>query len=286
MCRRAILKAVLHHSRHCSTLAYWTHRGCRRWVVEETPAKVSSQKTPHDNQLTYLHRSPANSSPNTSSPTSTSPSSAASPKPTVAIPAQFPLGSYNMHTFLDTVQTNCTSQSSTWQCPPGIDYNTDHVRSLATFPFTITGSPGAYTIAPTAGSLAFNNITFSPTILSLVNAGQSSENYRFHIIMNKNVDTTISGTAVSCTFSATTFQGYLYTRMTSDYPAAGQQTPGGAQPWPYAVRFEQVVGGGDSTPSCVKAGTTDPFKGGLKAQDQGSLCSCLYKNWRTPAVQY
>jgi len=166
-----------------------------------------------------------------------------------------------------------------------MNYYQDPVKSLATFPFTVTGSPGSYKIAPTSNVPAFNNITFPPTNLVLYNSGQASESYRFRITTSKEVNTSVNGTSAVCTFSATTFQGYLYTKMGSEYPAAGQAVPqGSSQPWPFAVKIEQIVGGGENTPSCVKAGTTERLTNGLVAQDAGHLCSCLYKNFKTPAV--
>lgn len=51
-----------------------------------------------------------------------------------------------------------------------------------------------------------------------------------------------------------------------------------------AVRVEQSVGGGPGVPSCRKVSGGDEITEGLETQDPSTLCSCLYKNWRTPSL--
>lgn len=98
-----------------------------------------------------------------------------------------------------------------------------------------------------------------------------------------------------CDYSATNIQAFLYTKMLRTYPddtIAVKNTPNIQWPFgkrdslsgfyfhmltPYlAVRIEQAVAGGEGVPSC-KSSSGDSV--GLKAQDAGTLCSCLYKNW-------
>ncbi|KAF2664116.1 hypothetical protein BT63DRAFT_101151 [Microthyrium microscopicum] len=214
-------------------------------------------------------------------------STASTPSTTVPVPNNFPLGSYSIYTFLDTVLTNCTAIASTWTCAPYVIYNGNHENALATFSYTITGSPGSYKIAPTSGNPLFADINFSPTPLKLYDVGNTTESYRFQIEADKIVNTTLGNSAATCTFASTTFQGYLYTKTASSYPAAGQTVPKGAnQDWPFAARFEQVVGGGQNVPACNKAGTTSPITNGLATQDGGNLCSCLYRNYLTPSPHY
>jgi hypothetical protein len=187
-----------------------------------------------------------------------------------------------MYTFLDTIQTNCTSDPATWICSPNVIYNTNPTNALATFDFAITGSSGSYIIAPAGNSDAMNGLTFSPAPLKIVNQGQDSENYHFQIIFNKVVSTSLGGSMATCYYNAASFQGTLYTKTAKGYPLPGQSLPSPSnQEWPFAMRFEEDAGGGAGTPTCFTSDSKN-VTDGIFAQTEGSLCSCLYKNWRTP----
>ena len=187
-----------------------------------------------------------------------------------------------MYTFLDTIETNCTSNPATWICPPNVIYNNNPTNALATFSFAITGSGGSYKIAPSGNSDAMNGLTFSPTALNLVNKGQNSENYHFQITFNKVASTSLGGSQATCYFNSTSFSGTLYTKTAKSYPLAGQSLPSTSNPeWPFQMRFEEVASGGTGTPTCFTNNSKN-VTDGLFAQTEGNLCSCLYKNWRTP----
>jgi hypothetical protein len=155
---------------------------------------------------------------------------------------------------------------------------------MATFNWAITAgsTSGTYQVSSTDNSYG---VQFSNIPLTLVGAGQSSEKYQFHAILDKVVSTTVDGSAATCYYNSTTFQGTLYTKMAKDYPLSGQAVPSGGHPlWPFAARLEQIAGR-DSAPNCFKsengqlgARITDV----VTAPDGDSLCDCLYKNWRTP----
>ncbi|KAF2091294.1 hypothetical protein K490DRAFT_62617 [Saccharata proteae CBS 121410] len=230
------------------------------------------------------------------SPTSTtSGSSSSSSSSSTTTSADFPIGSYAFTTFLDTVQTNCTANSATWSCWPYTIYNTDETKSMATFNWIIT--PGStsdtYKISSTQNPLA---ISFSDADLTLVDAGKDSERYTFQITMDKKVIPTTALTdddsSSACFFNSTTFTAYLYTQMAKNYPSSAEEsgststTSSSAYPdWPFAVRAEQTIAGGQDVPNCYK--TTNGQIGeqitqGLNATDPTSLCSCLYRNYLTP----
>ncbi|ORY16601.1 hypothetical protein BCR34DRAFT_96402 [Clohesyomyces aquaticus] len=213
-------------------------------------------------------------------PTSLSPS---------ATPSNFPLGSYSFITFLDTVQTNCTSNPATWTCYPYTEYNTSPSKSLATFNWIITGSSGKFQISTTDNPFS---LSFKNQPLVLVDQGQDTERYRFQMQQTKTVSPssaiTDDNAAVECDFESASLQAFLYTKMAKGYPDASKgESDGGPsfQTWPFAVRVEQAIGGGASTPTCYKISNGvrgQKIDANLSTQDAGNLCSCLYKNWRTP----
>ncbi|PSN67091.1 hypothetical protein BS50DRAFT_381727 [Corynespora cassiicola Philippines] len=208
-----------------------------------------------------------------STPTGTATNTVAS-----SLPSNFPQGSYSMVTFLDTVQTNCTSNPSTWTCYPYTEYNTSPSKSVATFNWIIGTLNGKLTITSTDNPF---DISFKNADLELLDEGKSTERYRFQISSTKTVTADIDGKSADCDFQYTSTQAYLYTKMAKTYPDTDTGDPTGDPSfpeWPFAVRVEQAVGGGESTPSCSSSGKQIS----MDAQDAGNLCSCLYKNWRTP----
>ncbi|KAF2017881.1 hypothetical protein BU24DRAFT_161708 [Aaosphaeria arxii CBS 175.79] len=215
-------------------------------------------------------------------------SSTASPVSPSSLPPNFPQGTYSMVTFLDTVQTNCTSNPATWTCYPYTDYNTSPSKSLATFNWIISSpSSGKYQISSTDNPFS---ISFKNTDLELLDQGKDTERYRFQLSSTKTVSPSTGLTkdneAASCEFQGTSLQAVLYTKMAKGYPDASKGESDGSPSypvWPFAVRVEQSVGGGESIPSCKASGSGNSITEGLEPQDAGSLCSCLYKNWRTPS---
>lgn len=83
--------------------------------------------------------------------------------------------------------------------------------------------------------------------------------------------------AATCHFTDTTFQAYLFTKKPKTYPKGDEN--GANKAWPYAVKVEQVSGGGAGTPSCV--GPSGDSLGDFGVEDTGLLCDCLYLNTGT-----
>jgi hypothetical protein len=229
-----------------------------------------------------------------SSPSTTSggdaptPTGANSPTSTV-LSKDFPIGVYSFVTFLDTVQTDCASNPDTWTCFPYAVYNTDASKALTTFNWIISAGSksGTYQISSTNNPFAIN---FRNSPLTIVDQGQDSERYHFQITMDKVVIPTAALTsdnsASTCFFNSTTFTGYLYTKMAKDYPTSIQTGIDAAyQPWPFAARAEQTAAGGANVPNCYKTNNGnlgDRITQNITSGDPTTLCSCLYKNWRTP----
>ncbi|EMD87122.1 hypothetical protein COCC4DRAFT_198424 [Bipolaris maydis ATCC 48331] len=215
------------------------------------------------------------------SPTGTDKPPAPSPAaPQPSVPPNFPVGAYSLVVFLDTVTPECTANQNTWTCAPNTDYYADPQKALTVLNWEIAGSSDSYKISSQGHDDTFDT-TFQNENLELLDVGQETERYRFQISRSKSVNMT--GTLgdskgdFECDYSATNIQAFLYTKMLRTYPddtIAVQNTPN--VQWPFAVRIEQAVAGGEGVPSC-KDSSGDSV--GLKAQDAGTLCSCLYKNW-------
>ncbi|KAJ4988875.1 hypothetical protein SVAN01_05682 [Stagonosporopsis vannaccii] len=219
-----------------------------------------------------------------SEPASTGTDTSSTPNPTLtssAVPSGFPVGAYSLVTFLDTVSTDCTSNNATWTCAPFTDYYSDPQKALAVINWEITGSSGSYKISSKDRSDLY--MTFQNAPLDLLDKGKDTERYRFQISRTKTVNMT--GTIgnsrgnFECDYGATNLQAYLYTKMQRTYPDDTIMVPNTPNTvWPYAVRVEQAVGGGENVPSCTKS-SGERISTGIRAQDAGNLCSCLYKNW-------
>ncbi|KAF1914318.1 hypothetical protein BDU57DRAFT_588669 [Ampelomyces quisqualis] len=197
----------------------------------------------------------------------------------------FPAGSYSFVTFLDTVQSSCTANSATWSCPPATDYYSDPQKALTILNWEISGSAGAYKISSKGQDPTFGTM-FQNEKLELLDRGKDTERYRFQITRTRSVNMTgrigEQQGDFTCDYGSTNVQGSLYTKMARTYPQDTIAVGNTESPaWPHAVRVEQTVAGGENVPSCNKS-SGEKVLDGLEAQDPGTLCSCLYKNW-TPA---
>lgn len=173
----------------------------------------------------------------------------------------------------------------TWTCPPYTNYYTSTSKSQATFSWVISGTKGAYKISSTDNPFS---ISFRNAKLELQGEGTDQERYRFQIDQTKTVspstNLTSDNAAVECDFVGN-LQAELYTRQAKEYPSDSDPEPTTSYTtWPYRVRIEQSAAGGQGVPSCYK--TTPNGQHGdsitLDAEDRTTMCSCLYKNWRTP----
>lgn len=216
----------------------------------------------------------------------------------------FPVGSYALTTFLDTVSTNCTSNAATWRCYPYTTYAQSSTGAAATFNWIITpadqksSSSNQYTVSSTKNPFA---VDFSNISMQLVDVGLNSERYTFSLPMMKTV---VPSTAITkdnsiatCLYNDTILQADLYTKLPKAYPPASPSSSaatststidssngatGGFQPWPYAVRVEERIVGGSDVPECYKTingNLGDRITDGLAGRAQNNVCSCLYKNY-------
>jgi hypothetical protein len=154
-----------------------------------------------------------------------------------ALPTNFPVGSYSFVTFLDTVQDNCTTVSSTWTCYPDIVYNTSPSKSVATFNWIISGKTGALKISSTKNPFS---ISFKNTDLKLLDEGLTTERYWFSLQTLKTVspssNITEDNSAVECDYIDSTLSGWLYTKMGKGYPNEEKGDPTGDptfDAWPF-----------------------------------------------------
>ncbi|KAL1630505.1 hypothetical protein SLS56_004779 [Neofusicoccum ribis] len=240
---------------------------------------LQKTKSNNSNNSSSSSSSAADSSNNDQSNGSTRTSSGSSSTSTAS--ADFPLGTYSFSTFLDTVTTECVSNEDTWNCYPYVIYNSNKQKALTTFNLVITGSKGDYKISSTDNPLS---LEFDEVDLPLYSEGQDSERYHFQFTMDKKVvpqtSITDDGSSAVCYFNSTTFTGYLYTKMEKDYPTDDDSS----NAWPYAVRAEQTIGGGDDVPNCYKTVNgriTEQITSNITAMGASTLCSCMYRNYLT-----
>jgi hypothetical protein len=196
--------------------------------------------------------------------------------------ATLPVGSYSFNTYLSTIATNCTSNPATWMCYPYSTYAEARTQSSATFDWIIQPVPNSenYTISSTKNIFS---ILFTNASLSLLNPGTPEEHYFFQLSMSKPTKPTQplgdENVAATCIFPDTTLQGYLYTKMAKTYPNNGTDHKGAYDPWPYAVKIEQVSGAVPGSPDCKDA--KGKSLGDFSVEDSTQLCDCLYLNTGT-----
>lgn len=161
--------------------------------------------------------SPTTTTGTNESGTPSKPSSTLTP---VAAPSGFPVGAYSLVTFLDLVDTGCTSNNATWTCAPYTNYYSDPQKALAVINWEITGTTGNYKISSKDTSDLY--MAFQNAPLDLIDGGKDTERYRFQIRRTKTVNMTgtIGDTKgnFECDYGATNLQAYLYTKMARTYP--------------------------------------------------------------------
>jgi hypothetical protein len=199
----------------------------------------------------------------------------------------FPAGNWAIETALQTISTNCTSNSATWRCYPYSTYSQSPSDSDTVFNWIIGQDPtncGTYKISSTNNpfSIVFNNIT-----LTLADAGLASERYTFKITRQKSVAASQAvsdnNAQATCYFNATTLQGDLYTRMERTYPANLSDSSNTTTPsfttfnsWPYATEIVQLDSS-DDIPQCFDM--AGDLLGNFTVGGGGGSCECLYANF-------
>jgi hypothetical protein len=161
-----------------------------------------------------------------------------------AMPSGFPLGTYSLITFLDTVQSACTANNATWACPPNTNYYDDPQKALTILTWMISGSSGAYKISSKGQDATFGTM-FQNEKLELLDAGKDTERFRFQLSRTKTVNMTGSigdqSGDFQCDYGATNIQGSLYTKMARTYPkdtiAVGNT---GNPSWPFGKSIHKV----------------------------------------------
>lgn len=206
----------------------------------------------------------------------------------------FPAGSYTFTTFLDSVSTNCTSNTTDWSCAPYNTYSQSPSDAVANFTWIITASPwdvnSDYTISTSLDPFSIN---FSNVSLALRDQNSNTERYTFHTPVQKVVIPTIG---VKCYYNETILEASLYTRRSKTYSAgsgtgsastltssgAAVSSSDGFPAWEFAIEATELVGGGSNVPECYQI--TNGQKGNRITQDlvpqaAGEMCNCVYRNF-------
>ena len=191
-------------------------------------------------------------------------------------------------TFLDAVQTDCTSSPSTWTCYPYNTFAVSPTRALTVFNWVIEeDSASNLVISSTSNPFA---LSIPPALLRLVDEGTATEHYRFDILVDKPValseTITDDGTTARCTFKNTSLQASLYTRKARTYPTEPRDVSSDAAfpLWPFAAQVEQKQTSRSDAgfPTCYKMENgvaDDMIPIGREPAQTGKKCSCMYRNF-------
>ncbi|KAM0335427.1 hypothetical protein ACHAQA_000473 [Verticillium albo-atrum] len=198
-----------------------------------------------------------------------------------ASPAPYPAGSFAFQTALTTASSDCTSDPSTWRCPPFTTHAEDPSAAGATFFWTIV-APDAdadrpeYTVSSAENPFAprFRNVS-----MTLLDGNTANERLEFELEMERDVvpgnNTAVGAT---CTYD-TVFKGVVWTgrvegddRNRTSMADAGDEVAGGDwREWPGEVEIEQTSRQG---PDCREgSGAVIPVEAG------DGECSCRYANY-------
>jgi len=239
------------------------------------------------------------SSASSSAASETDPSSA----PSSAAPLGFPIGTYSLNTALRSVQTNCTSNPSTWRCFPYSIYSngSSSDSSLTSFNWVIANTSATYVTNSSLPSTNALGISANLSVSTSNNPFSISFNNQPLVYLNDNArprfqfnytmsQQTIPTTALTsdnsasiCKYNDTLLTGTLYLSdsLIPDYPAANS-TAGSYQTWPFAVKVEQVANGGENVPACYKTNNGVPgemITGSLTQEPSSAQCLCDYRNY-------
>ncbi|KAL1304309.1 hypothetical protein AAFC00_000712 [Neodothiora populina] len=240
-----------------------------------------------------------------SSPEGASPSAAA---------AEFPIGEYSLDIALRSIQTNCTSNPSTWRCYPYTTYSASDPASANTsitiFNWIITNTSSTYvtnTSFPTTNSNGIpsnlsisssdNPFSISFTAQPLVYYNDNNQpRYTFNHTMSQQTSPssalTDDNSASTCFYNSTILSAVLYLSAAEtsgapavDFPAPSSQEGGVAgnfASWPFAVRVQQIAAGGVDVPACYKTmnGVVgERITAGFSAEAEEDICRCDYRNY-------
>jgi hypothetical protein len=211
---------------------------------------------------------------------------------------QFPAGKWAVSTFLDTVQTNCTSDSATWSCFPYVTYYENQSRSRAIFNWIISQDPASSDEDPSYFIHSSSNpfsISFPQTRLKVYDKGSDDERYTFQFTTQKRVypkvPLTHDNAATVCLYS-TNFQATLYAKQDNHVTMVNhaRRSRRDFTPWPYMASIEQTATSGDAAlgdamPQCYRSENGKPTGDELDIRPAaaGGVCSCYYRDWLTPS---
>ncbi|CAM1510156.1 Fc.00g004910.m01.CDS01 [Cosmosporella sp. VM-42] len=178
----------------------------------------------------------------------------------------FPAGSYTFNTTLETTNTSCTSNPSTWRCYP---YSTGQPASFFWIIDEVNAS--SYSISSTDNPFApsFTNLT-----LTLHDADTSAERLTFSFDMDKVVvpsqAITPDNKATKCTFEDTSFEATIWTKKGGD----GQDRKVSQKfgDWPGDVEVVQKKNAGEGGQKCVDSSGNEI----TDVQAKDGECECRY----------
>ena len=204
----------------------------------------------------------------------------------------FPEGTYRFETVLESISTDCTTQSSTYRCYPYSTYSEAPDASMAVFDWIIEATDresNAYQISSTKNpfSIVFQNAT-----MNLMEARTVEERFEFSVPLNMTVipDRPLyprdGNRASICYYSGVIFSASIYTKKEKWWPEGSStvaiveenktQNP---RRWPYAATMKQAVKGKNDVPDCRDAAGNSMEEFGRNETTGGRECSCGYTNF-------
>lgn len=203
-------------------------------------------------------------------------------------PAQqaFPLGTWEIPTYLTSQSASCTPNSATWRCYPYTLYSTSASASLSTIAWQIW-SPSNSSLdlrissLPQSFSYSFSNLelTLSNTNTSSQQAWTFTHRYLKTVIPNADITPDGSNAATRCYYPNTLLTAWLYTSpLSQSNPTPGPSAQGPA--WPNAIKYLETI---TQPPECyIWVNGTNAGRVNLPSSSSSSStgsCSCNYQNF-------
>ncbi|TWU75487.1 hypothetical protein ED733_005329 [Metarhizium rileyi] len=191
-------------------------------------------------------------------------------------PPSLPVGVFSVHTSLRQVETDCTSDSTTWGCDPmasdGPSVFLWNISRLNQHTYTVTSTEDSF-------GPGFANIS-----MKMHDYNKPTERFEFALLMNKIVSPSdaesLSGSAAKCTYENVIFEATLYTRKRGDATVKGSANHVENAAWPGDVEISHFINSTVGQPVCEDA-MSHPLADINAGQ---GTCQCRYSNTDRPVT--
>lgn len=213
-----------------------------------------------------------------------------SPGPaTPAAKQAFPLGTWEIPTYLTSQSTSCTPNPATWRCYPYTLYSTSATASLSTLAWQIwsptnTSLDLRITSSPQTFSYSFSGLelTLSNTNTTSQQAWTFTHRYLKTVIPNADITPDGSNVATRCYYPNTLLTAWLYTSPLSKSNNSETSNAGGngsqSLAWPNAIKYVETI---TQPPECyLYVNGANTARVDLPSSSAaGGSCNCNYQNY-------